>query len=993
MKIFKDISSSNRNFEKQKSKLDRKENGIYYTSIKLAYKLIEEFFNVVDDEFKEKIYEKRILEPCVGTGDFIFAYLKYINLNFNLSKDQIKTLVYNIYVCDSDEEALNLYFENLNKVLKVLYDIEITNDYIKTNIGDDLIFKFNKDLEYVDVDDYFNIHKFDLVLTNPPYKNLRSEIKHYQSIYKYNQSKKKNISLDKLIRKKFPLSKSGTVNLYEIFVENILKSYMNNNGWSILLVPSGILSNKSSYNLRTHILEDNNLISIMNLDENNRYINAKQALSCLIIKKSKPQNYIRIHKNIEYSNKPIIIEKSNIFCKDSFNSIIIADEEEYLKIKKMNKFKRVKDYEFIINMRGELDLTKDKKYYSNCFSGYPLIRGKNIERYSLKLDDVNEYVSRTFVDNSSKNKYIGKKRIVCQQVVNKNKKHRLSFTLVEKDFILGNSCNFIYVKDNDLGITLYSILGLLNSKIMNWYFDKYSSNNHINNYEIDTLPIPYKTSKESFIVESLVKEYLKTGNNKILSKIDEIIKKLFGVEENYTDEVINSDFVNAIYDITKASISDIKDLFLEKSTIDNFTKKYKLDKYEKRLINGYIDKYKHIKYGHVLNHNKYKLSDLDLEMIENIPQGGNWKDIPQKTINKSRRLKNIQRSGGRTTLYGRIHYNKPSYTITTYFNRPGNGTYVHPIHDRVISAREAARFQSFKDSYCFIGTQKDILNQIGNAVPPLFAYQLAKKILSRINCNKSIDLFTGAGGLMLGFKEAGIESVVCNDIDKSACDTLKLNNKDINVINGDISNRNVKNRIINIGKQEKVDIVCGGPPCQGFSLAGYRDPDDERNGLYREFVEIVVNVTPKVIVFENVKGLLSMNSGKSYSDIISLFKNIGYNMEGKVLRFDDYGIPQKRERVIIIGVRKDIDINPSNLFPEKLTINNKITAKDTIKDLENIPMNEEAIYKSTYKSRYIDYLMNNISAKTYLNSLKEESNNLNNIKKNNNKYEQLTYLI
>ncbi len=101
-------------------------------------------------------------------------------------------------------------------------------------------------------------------------------------------------------------------------------------------------------------------------------------------------------------------------------------------------------------------------------------------------------------------------------------------------------------------------------------------------------------------------------------------------------------------------------------------------------------------------------------MIRSIPAGGSWKDIPMETVEKSKRLKRITQTGGRTTLYGRIDYNKPSYTITTYFNRPGNGTYVHPIHQRVLSVREAARFQAFRDDYYFFGNKTQHLKQVGN---------------------------------------------------------------------------------------------------------------------------------------------------------------------------------------------------------------------------------------------------------------------------------------
>ena len=122
------------------------------------------------------------------------------------------------------------------------------------------------------------------------------------------------------------------------------------------------------------------------------------------------------------------------------------------------------------------------------------------------------------------------------------------------------------------------------------------------------------------------------------------------------------------------------------------------------------------------NHITYSLSENDLRMVVSIPAGGNWKNIPLDI--PSKRLERIRETGGRTTLYGRLRWEKPSYTITTYFNRPGNGAYIHPKDNRVISAREAARLQSFPDDFIFEGTITKKFKQIGNAVPPLLSMEI-----------------------------------------------------------------------------------------------------------------------------------------------------------------------------------------------------------------------------------------------------------------------------
>lgn len=392
-----------------------------------------------------------------------------------------------------------------------------------------------------------------------------------------------------------------------------------------------------------------------------------------------------------------------------------------------------------------------------------------------------------------------------------------------------------------------------------------------------------------------------------------------------------------------------------------------LSQFNFNVANGITNKYIALAHGCLLNHTTFKLSDLDLEMIKYVPQGGSWKDIPAETVEKSKRLKRITETGGRTTLYGRIDYEKPSYTITTYFNRPGNGTYVHPVHERVLSVREAARFQTFRDDYYFFGNKTQQLKQVGNAVPVLLAYQIGRKVKAVTGCSKSIDLFCGAGGMTAGFKAAGISSLMSNDIEESACITLKINNPEIDVLCGDITKEETRAKLEKAAKEGKADIICGGPPCQGFSMAGFRATDDPRNQLFREFVDIVKRVNPKVIVFENVEGLLSYQGGKTYREVHTLFSELGYSTEGRTLLASDYAVPQRRKRVIIICTRQDLGVKPDELFPEPVTADsNQVTARDTISDLENVECGENAKYSEADESEILRFFKGTISYEEYV---------------------------
>jgi len=361
----------------------------------------------------------------------------------------------------------------------------------------------------------------------------------------------------------------------------------------------------------------------------------------------------------------------------------------------------------------------------------------------------------------------------------------------------------------------------------------------------------------------------------------------------------------------------------------------------------------------IYNHVTYSLSENDLRMVRAIPAGGNWKNIP-KSI-PSKRLERIRKTGGRTTLYGRLEWNKPSYTITTYFNRPGNGAYIHPSEDRVISAREAARLQSFPDDFIFEGSKTSFCKQIGNAVPPLLAYSIAKQIKKETKTKYVLDLFCGSGGLSKGFEWAGYKIVAANDNFPAACLTYKKNHPQTKLIEGDITRKDIKNELFSAIKNKKIDIIVGGPPCQGFSYAGKRMVEDPRNFLYKEFVEIVKKIQPEVVVVENVEGIITSNNGETYESIKENFTELGYNFFGKKEHAVKYAVPQKRKRVIMIGIKKG---NPEKCFPDELIEKESkyITVKDAIGDLPSLEVNGGE-NKSNLKTKSISWYQKFLSGK------------------------------
>ena len=171
-----------------------------------------------------------------------------------------------------------------------------------------------------------------------------------------------------------------------------------------------------------------------------------------------------------------------------------------------------------------------------------------------------------------------------------------------------------------------------------------------------------------------------------------------------------------------------------------------------------------------------------------------------------------------------------------------------------------------------------------------------------------IDLFSGCGGLALGFKWAGFNTLLASDVDENCEKTYKFNFPRVPFIREDL--RNISTNQIKSQVTESVDVVIGGPPCQGFSLANKnrnKVKHDPRNELFYEFVRVVTDLQPKAFVMENVRGLLSMQKGKVIQLMKEEFENagLGYDVDYKVLLASDYGVPQNRQRVIMIGVRKD----------------------------------------------------------------------------------------
>lgn len=306
----------------------------------------------------------------------------------------------------------------------------------------------------------------------------------------------------------------------------------------------------------------------------------------------------------------------------------------------------------------------------------------------------------------------------------------------------------------------------------------------------------------------------------------------------------------------------------------------------------------HVVHDHVSG----TLSALDQEVVRHVPPGGNWKDLPEDF--PSARVKQIRESaargeGSRSTYYGRLAWDRPSYTISTYITRPGNGSFIHPELPRLITVREAARLQGFPDHVRFHGTLRQRCMQVGNAVPPLMAYRIG----ATVPTGTAVDLFAGAGGVGLGLEWAGHDVVASVDNNPDACATVATSHRaDHLTLQRDLSNdadiADVVTRVRARLGGEQLGLLAGGPPCQGFSTAGPCRVDDPRNRLVLSFLRMVEQLEPAEVLFENVVALRWR--GKPFLDeLTERLSALGYNVDVRILHAEAYGVPQLRRRLII----------------------------------------------------------------------------------------------
>lgn len=258
--------------------------------------------------------------------------------------------------------------------------------------------------------------------------------------------------------------------------------------------------------------------------------------------------------------------------------------------------------------------------------------------------------------------------------------------------------------------------------------------------------------------------------------------------------------------------------------------------------------------------------------------------------------------------YRKLNPNAPAQSI------PANCRTYHWKERRFLSLEECKRLFSFPDNFHFtIGSTRQKIFMIGNSVPPNMMRAIGENIkkapfLQNVKKPTVISFFAGCGGSSLGFKLAGYKELLAVEWKKNAVETFKINFPGVPVYHGDIKKLSGKDcmKLARIKKGE-LDVLDGSPPCQGFSMSGNRNFNDFRNSLFKEYVRLLQELQPKVFVLENVTGLIIGQMKQIYLKMVKALRACGYEVKGEVLNAQYYNVSQSRRRVIIIGVRNDLN--------------------------------------------------------------------------------------
>ena len=469
----------NSRISRKKSKANLLEAGAVYTQNQIAYDIVYRTIKNLKIDEPNKI---KILDFATGTGRFYKQVVICLNQIYGIEPEV--SILNNIFAVDVDPVALNVCRINaISQISSLTFEKALTvasHIILKNALLKEELFENKMAINHNDLDGLF-FNGFHAIVSNPPYLVLKpnknkmdaATVESINNMAKYFR-----------ISTYYKYSIEGMLNLYQLSLEAML-GMLQNGGEMGIICPSTLFADISASSLRKHLLSKNNVTYIKYFSEDDPlFDNVTQATCIFHLTKGEPTSKIDIvQASREYN---ISIDDVKQVFKSNWE-IPSIEKIEWEILKKFLSLPPLKNQSFIRNKRGELDLSLFRDYITLEPTNLRLVRGNMLS--GDVVNDINhEYVKPEFLEKKSSD-YLsldhGKKRLVCQQISNQTQNVRLKFVECEKNDVLGNSCNYITVDEK----ILPQMKALLNSALLNWRFKVTSTNNHINNYELDELPM------------------------------------------------------------------------------------------------------------------------------------------------------------------------------------------------------------------------------------------------------------------------------------------------------------------------------------------------------------------------------------------------------------------------------------------------------------------------------------------------------------------------
>lgn len=503
----------------------RKMRGAFFTPYSIAKLIVDKS---LDQLSLNKISKPKILDMGCGTGVFCSATAHGL-----LQNGHSKNLILNGLLSGFDVEPLSAIISKIIVQAELHVPLnEIKNlDFIQVR---DVLFG---DLDFGLFSDAEISEKYDAIVMNPPYDRLKAD-GGSPSEKELVERKIKYLKTNPI----FKNSSSGSIDLYRLFIEKGT-SLLTPKGVMGAIVPLSFLADKSASGIRKAFLDSNSLIELIVFPEKAKiFENVTQACSIFFINLANTSSEVSVSKMKTASELDSKIKVSTSIIKSTSPDLCpipLVDKKEIGLLKKLSSFPRLRDINGLTNKRGELDLTLDKQFLNG--KDKCLLKGASVGQYHFKEIfhvDFNAFVESK--SNSSRIKDVYLTRIAGQQISNIDSSIRLKFSLIPPKFILGNSLNYLTVNEENFNnsFNIFTLLALLNSSILNWRFKLTSSNNHVNNYEIDDLPMPIYADREKIelvnnLANSLISSKPETlSGNDLLRKIDVAVLDCYGISQD-----------------------------------------------------------------------------------------------------------------------------------------------------------------------------------------------------------------------------------------------------------------------------------------------------------------------------------------------------------------------------------------------------------------------------------------------------------------------------